>query len=126
MRQVKDKQVGVGGCLGPYGHELNILEQLLDEASGRQAKGAVSQKVGDLRVQADVIKGMRELLLYPEEENATFNTRHKLDAAAAVRTRGTLRQQARLVAFGPHGGAQVDDEAENLFPQQDSGGRAVV
>lgn len=111
--------------MGPYGHELNILEQLLDEASRRQAKGAVSQKVRDLRVQADVIKGVRELLLYPEEETQ-LSTQHKSDASAAVRTRGTLRQQSRLVAFGPHGGAQVDDEAENLFPQQDSGGRTVV
>lgn len=111
--------------LGPYGHELNILEQFLDEASGRQAKGAVSQKVRDLRVQADVIKGMRELLLYPEEETQP-STQHKSHASPAVRTRGTLRQQSRLMAFGPYGGAEVDDEAENLFPQQDSGGRTVV
>ena len=30
----------------------------------------------------------------------------------------SLRQKARLVAFGPHGGAEVDDQAKHLLPQQ--------
>lgn len=36
------------------------------------------------------------------------------------------RQQSRFVAFGSDGGAEVDDEAENLLPQKDSRGGAVV
>lgn len=37
-----------------------------------------------------------------------------------------LRQEARLMAFGPNRRAEVNDEAQHLFPQQDSGGRPVL
>lgn len=48
-----------------YWHELHVLEELLYETSGGQTKRAVRQEVRNLRVQADVIKRVGELFLYP-------------------------------------------------------------
>lgn len=36
-----------------------------------------------------------------------------------------LRQQSCFMAFGSNRGAEVDDEAEHLFSQQDTGGGAI-
>ena len=50
-----------------YRSELDILEELLDEAAGGQPEHAVGQEVRHLRVQADVFKRVRELLLNPAQ-----------------------------------------------------------
>lgn len=48
-----------------YRAEVHVLEELLDEAAGGQAEHAMGQEVRHLRVQADVIKRVREFLFYP-------------------------------------------------------------
>lgn len=58
-----------------YWHELHILEEFLYEASGRQPIHTVRQEMRNLGIQADVIKGIGKLFLYPKtnRENQLFN-----------------------------------------------------
>ena len=49
------------------------MEELLDEAPGVQAEGVVSHQVGDIRVEADVVEGMGELLFDPARVKHTLS-----------------------------------------------------
>jgi len=50
------------------------VEELLDESLGRQAKGGVSEEAADLRVEADVVEGVGELLLDPARGDTHTHT----------------------------------------------------
>lgn len=55
-----------------YWHELHILEKFLYKSSRGEAKHTVSQEVRNLRVQANVIKCIWKLLLYPGKNMKAF------------------------------------------------------